>query len=551
MYIIITFMSSFTLTKFVFKIKNILIKYWPIIIFAILPFLILGPALGRGYILQYDMIFSPHVNINFDNILHGNALVQSLPRLFLFKFFSLFTPLDIVQKNILYYIFFLSALIIYLVLPVKSKLARFSGALFYTLNPFTYDRLMAGHWLFLLGYALTPLAVWCFYKLFTSKEAIYFWLSIFIWSFVAIISPHHLLIAGLLFICFCAIYIRNIRLLIWASLVVVGVIFFSLWWLLPTLLIANFTQTIGINQFYAFATQGDPVYGLWFNMLSLQGFWYTNWLSLKSFFSFWPILIILWLSPIFIGLGSLKFYNKTKLKFALAVTIAAIIAILLAAGPSSAAIWQINSWIFLHIPGMDGLRESQKWLSVVALCYSTLVAYGINMLAAKKYNKSAIVLSVFSTVMVILVAWPIFWGAHGQMKAIQYPSSWQKAYQYLSQNNSQKVLILPWTLYINNSFAGHLVANPAKVYFDNTISSQDMNLPTVIDVANNENSQLKEALIQKNPELINNLAKQYDIGYIIIVPSDTSNDYNWVKDIQGSKTIFIDNNLQLIVLTNT
>lgn len=539
------------LTNAINIMHSFLVKYWPIIIFALLPLAILAPILGRGYILQYDMVFTPHVNLSLEALRSGNMLHQAIPVTIILKLISYILPMDIVQKIILYAIFFLSAYSIYICLDLKSKTAKVVAGIFYSINPFTYDRLMAGHWLFLLAYALTPFVLLSFYKLFTNPNKKNLIIATLLWSSISLISPHHLFIFAILFLCMCIFFIRTKKTAIFGLITILGVIILSLWWILPLLLTNNFTHSFGLDQFYAFATKGDIQQGIWFNMLSLQGLWYTNWISIKELITFWPLIVILWLIPVFIGIGCIRAYNSTVIKLALSLLLASFIALFIAAGPSP-EVSSINSWLYVHIPGISGMRESQKLLSILALMYAFFIAYGINYFIDKKQTILATIDIVLSIATIITMTLPIFWSAHNQLQLVQYPKSWEQFYEYISkEENNAKIIILPWNLYIDGTFTNKLVANPAKEYFGQwAIASENMNLPNVRSFESPENKKLLEALQNKDGLQLSNAMRDRGAKYIMLINSNDNSDYQWIANISGNFQLLNDGNIIVMLLTN-
>ncbi|MDO8515123.1 MAG: hypothetical protein Q7S14_01360, partial [bacterium] len=93
-----------------------------IIFFAILALAIIFPLLSPGFILTLDTIMVP-----------GGA--------------------DIVQKLTLFLIFFLAGY------GMARLCKNYFAGILYAINPFVYERVMAGHWDFLIGYALFPIIV--------------------------------------------------------------------------------------------------------------------------------------------------------------------------------------------------------------------------------------------------------------------------------------------------------------------------------------------------------------------------------------------------------
>ncbi|MDD4902602.1 MAG: hypothetical protein PHE24_05725 [Patescibacteria group bacterium] len=126
-----------------------------IFFFAIVCLVVLWQMFWPGYILTLDMVFAPHLNFNawFSE---GNFL-NSSPLIYLLKFLNLFLAGWVIQKILILGLFFLIGYLAYLYLPVpKKNYARYFAALVYLINPFVYERFLAGQITVLFAYAFLP-----------------------------------------------------------------------------------------------------------------------------------------------------------------------------------------------------------------------------------------------------------------------------------------------------------------------------------------------------------------------------------------------------------
>ncbi len=535
----------------ILRVRYYLTGNWPLVLIALLPLVILGPLLRPGYILHYDMIFGPHFTINFEAVRNGSALYQSVPISIVLKIVSTIIPMQIVQKLILYAIFFLSAYTMYRTIELPSKFARFTAAVFYCVNPFTYDRLMAGHWLFLLAYSVTPLMLKYFYELYTRPTRRLLIKTIVLWSAIALVSPHHLFILGVLFGAMGLCFIRSKKGLYYALATVFGLLMLSSWWLISIFLTKNFTHDFGIEQFYAYATKTDLNYGIWFNMLSLQGFWYNGWRSVKTIIAWWPLLVLVWALPVFTGLTTMIRSSKNTARLAVALLLASLIALQLAAGPSP-DVATVNSWLYQNIPGVSGMREPQKLLSLLALTYAVFTAYGINFLLQKRRRMCAGLLAVLTLTSVVLISLPIFWGTGGQLKPVQYPQSWQNFYSYLKiRHDSSKIIVLPWDMYVDKAFAGSLIANPAQLYFGSqAIISPKVRLSGVTDYHVARYEDINRAVEHQNAQELAAAMRKTGARYVMLMSSSETQNYQWVYNTAMFSVLTEDTSLTILVLTN-
>lgn len=517
------------LSNYFVKKPRALMQHWPIFVMIMAVLAVMLPLFGRGFIMNYDMVFSPYIDINLSTASDGYSLYQPYFLISLLKILSFILPIEIVHKLILAAILFLSTYLIYKTIAVKSQTARLLAGLIYTFNPFVYDRFMAGHWRFMLAYAITPLVVKAFYELFTQPNRSNIIKTILWWTLATFISVHHLVILSVLFGCLGLFFIRNKKSLLATLACIGGVLVANCWWIVPALLTKNITQNFGLDQFYAFATKTDAMHGIWFNMLSLHGFWYSGWRNLKDYYSFWPALILIWLLPAMLSLSLANILNRNTKKLLLALGLAGLLAIIFAAGPYPPN-YEINNWIFLHIPGMAGLREPQKLLALLTIFYSYLIAHGLDWLLKKRLTLPVFAILSICVFSILLVARPFLWGFSRQLKPYSYPQEWY-ALRFILDNQARpsKVLLLPWDIYATNTITSSLTANPARSFFGKyVVASHRMSLANIKDIETKQHQAVTLALQQKNATALAKASKNCQANYIVITEGFGKNEYSWL-----------------------
>ena len=120
----------------------------------LLGLLALGPGLGRGFLLSYDMVFVPREP--FSAALPGLAPPRAVPSDLVVAVASRILPGDVVQKVILLAIFVIGCAGAAALLECRPLAARLAASVFYVWNPYVGERLIIGHWALLLGYAGLP-----------------------------------------------------------------------------------------------------------------------------------------------------------------------------------------------------------------------------------------------------------------------------------------------------------------------------------------------------------------------------------------------------------
>lgn len=526
-------------------------SHWPIWALLAVPLAIFAGTLWqRGYILQYDMVFVPHPHINWWAYRSGQGLYSSLPVTAILAGLGHILPMDLVQKIFLVLIFYGAAVALYLSAPVRSQPARFLAGIAYSANPFTYDRLLAGHWLFLAGYALLPLVAQGLFQALTTNKRSACARAILFWTAAALCSPHFLMIGAVLFVALSVALIRTKLSLKSALCIGAGVALANSWWLLPVLTSHNFTQTFSARELYAFASQPSSQYGLWFNLLSFQGFWYEGWRKWGDYIAFWPFVSIAWLLPAWAG-ATVMFKSSDALRrYTVGLALAGAIGLAYAAGPAS-FIGPGNVWVFSHVPGMTGLREPQKLLSLYVLAVGLFCAFGLELLFNARRWLAGVGLTLTLSV-VCLLAWPLLFAAHGQMHTVSYSDSWSWLAERLRVDGPHaNVVVLPWDIYINKNFTGHLTANPAEAYYgQRAIASQRAGLANVADYVDPRYLPLQQSIDRHDPRGFNLAASKLQARYVVLVHSEEDASFAWLQKSPVMSRVHQDSQITIFMLTS-
>jgi len=471
--------------------------------FTLLAGLILGPLLARGYILTLDLGWGPHFAVsNVED--NGYLLTLSLAGL------THVIPSWLVEKLVLASIFVLVGV------GMQKFASRnapgwpsFAAGTIYVINPFTYERFLAGQWLVLAGYALLP---WVMDALLHVLERPRPRRAVVLAAWgtaLAVVSLHMIAMAALAAMALCLAHAwgrwRSLRLAAPALGLAV-----ALWcvagiaWLAPTLTHRSATATaiagFDADQLTAFATAPGP-FGAPINVLTLQGFWggARGFVALASSTGLWFALACLLMAISVVSGLILAIRQRNRAGLGLAA--AALAAWVLAVGIAAPGFASVTHWLIAHVPLYRGYREPEKWVAILALAYSYLAALCFKALneRVQGFWRGAAAISAF----LLPIIWTplMLWGAAGQLQSVDYPASWYQLDQKLSAlapapaSDRPDTLILPWHQYMYLDFARRTVANPAANFFSRpVITSNDPELPGVPPPSDNSIA----TLVQEN-----------------------------------------------------
>ena len=523
-----------------------------------LALVILLPLLRPGFILTLDMVFTPTIEIP------ASASGPSYIFWGILHLLNMVLPSATIQKMLLFAILFLSGFGMHRLLrmagpPPLAKVWQWGcyfGGVLYMINPFTYDRFMAGQFIVLLGYALVPFFAVSLIKFCnqpTKRSGA--WLTGWI-SLMAIVSLHALgllvvlsaIVAAVTFTKLHRIAVWRQSFTKWGLLTLAGTALVNSYWLIPVMLGKSTTAQI-VGSFTsadtkAFATIPGEL-GLFGNVFAMQGFWAEgkNLFLVPSDTYGWWLLPILLLWAI-VGFGAYVSYKSRKSVstiFLLTILLGACLAI----GTAGTFVAPINTLLVEHVPFFAGYREPQKFVGLIVFGYSYFAAVGSARFALwlREHDAAQHVTSVMVALLLVpfMCAPLMSWGFHGQLRAADYPVQWYAVRDMVagSCTGDCKVLFLPWHLYMRYDFAGRIVANPSQKFFgDRIIASNDPEMEGAASYRTSQDQKvLGDHILPAAEHDASSLAKELKARNIRFILLAKENDYKRYSYLDGQKDI--------------
>jgi hypothetical protein len=513
------------------------------IIFALLgAVIVLWQLLASGYVLTLDMIFGPHINL----VPAEGALINTLPTKYVLSFLTFVFNGWIAQKILLITIFFL---LFYLPLHFFKKIfkienthgAEYVSSLFFAINPFVYERFLAGQWAVIFGYALlVPLTTYLieFCREWTYKNGLKFlWVIILMGA----ISTHYLMISLILIAIFLIVnFIKqkfSFDFLKKSLLLALGVLVISSYWIVPAMLSKNTPiTTFSSEHWEVFKTASDISLGTVGNVLTLHGFWgeHEPWVERfllpkefgLSFGIFFTLLFTLVISGIYLG------FKDKRLRFGTGVAVFVMfLSLVFSCGVADSIFKNLNMWMFENISFWKGFRDSEKWSGVLALGYALFAGLGTQTILGhiKKLEYRRIVFYILISIPLFITPMMLF-GFAGQLQTVQYPKEWAEVNNILKQDQNCKALFLPWHQYYSLKWNDDiLTANVSRSYFDcDIVHGKNMELGSIESQGGNgeEYAEIEKLVIDNdaNPDSTIEFLRQKGIKYIIYTNDVESED---------------------------
>ncbi|MGW0478134.1 hypothetical protein [Nonomuraea sp. NPDC003214] len=430
----------------------------PALLGAGLAVLALGPALGWGFVLRYDLVFVPDPPLLPDS----GGFPRAVPSDLVAALLSRVLPAELVQKGLLVAIFVLAASGAAALVPPERRIGRLVAAVFYAWNVYLAQRLLLGQWALLLGVAALPWAVRAVGA--TAGERWHgrgrgWWRGGWRqwWRLVGALVPAA--VGGFQAMLVTALTLAPIavaRRRAAVTGVALGVL--SLPWLVPALTSGAVTDPAGVD---AFAARADGPFGVLGSLLSLGGIWNAE-AGVPGQESWWLAAgrLALALTGLY-GYARMRAEERPQWWGGLAVAAGAGFGVAcLGAFAPGVLKWLIGAWA-----GFGPLRDGQAYLAPLVL----VAAVGLGSLLR---SGAPAVVGLLAPVLVL----PTFaWGASGRMEAVAYPQEWRAVQRIVNADPAPGALLsLPWGAH--RAFAwngGRVMLDPAAKMFARRVVRDD------------------------------------------------------------------------------
>lgn len=475
--------------------------------------LILWGCLAEGFLFTLDSQFTANYTLSNLDLGYDLLVVKYLLALLA----HIFDPKFVQIAYFAFCLYIPAVLGFYYLKQHISKPAAFIAALFLILNPFTYERLVAGHLhvIFAVG-----LIIPFIHYLTKTGDSLGVDLSkpgrgrnlkiaaIIVSS--TIVTPHS--------IWFLAIPI-GLNLILGLRKKVFD--FTPLFTLIIAAVLAYLIMVLkaedrpGDLETLFFSTSVGSLF-------VFEGMWTEAEGNVASIFN-WILLPIWVLLYAFFGYGWYqitnyklqinKFYRLMVLSGLVGITIACL----------SVKEFEEVYGFLVKIPGFGVMREGHKWLGLYTIAFVCLFGLGVDNLINKFGKRLGIRTSLLaiSCVLAVSVSYKIFFLAQGQIKVVRYPSAWE--HLELSNTDNKTILVLPWSGYAEYDYLdGLYTADASGLYFsDRVISSRfPENMSYFSDCYIQDNGICIN--LESTSEEWNNFINSQNIGYILINKAQNS-----------------------------
>jgi hypothetical protein len=392
---------------------------------ALLALVILGPALGPGHVLAYDMVSTPRLPFGWRAAGLGDALPRAVPQDLVVSLLTRVVPGSLVQAAALVGAVFFAAWGAGLLVPTRRTGLRLTAASLYGWNAYVAERLFLGHWGLLLAYAALP---WVVRAALGVRAGRWGAERVVLAAVPAALTPT----GGLLALATAAAVLlapgavpRRPR---WWALA--GTAALTLPWL-----VAGFASPAGARSDPAgvdvFSVRSEGPGGLLGTVAGLGGIWNGAVVpaSRTTVVALMGTVLVVGLS--LAGLRVLR--GRWPAGAATGLAVLAGAGVLVAVAGAVPGLREVVRVLVSTVPGGGLVRDGQKFLAPLALLFAVAAPLGVEravVLIRRRVPSgtgtrlAAGVLVAGAVILPVAVLPDLAWGGLGRLEAVRYPADW-------------------------------------------------------------------------------------------------------------------------------
>lgn len=481
---------------------------------AVLSAAILAPALAPGFALSYDLVFTPRQDLLPGSIGVGSGLPRAVPQDAIVALAETVIPGWVLEKLALIAVLMLAGTGMLVLL--RSTSAGVIAATFAIANPFVAQRLVIGHWGFLLAYALIPWALIVTRRLRVRGDP---WDGLRLLLIVAAgsLTPTGSLVLAAVAVPAALLPGSSYPLRLRAALVA-GVAATWLPWLVPALLHPS-GAVADPDGTGVFALRADVPGGAWLSALTGGGIWNADVVvasrstPLSWLFAAAVLALAAWGARGLAGtLGRVVVTWWSAVAF---VGFLGALASIFLPGP-----WE---WLLDAVPGGGLARDAHKLLAPWVLLLAAAAGEGGRRVAEATRDRASRSAIVIALAIVPIACQPdILLGVGGRLEAVEYPADWAIVREILEADSRPgDVASFPWTAFRRYEWnQGRTVLDPAPRWLPRTtVVSDTLTISTsggIVEVSGEDSRALAiSETVQARRPLLETLPS-LGIGWVLV-----------------------------------
>ncbi|WP_422737372.1 hypothetical protein ACN263_28930 [Micromonospora sp. WMMD729] len=447
----------------------VLRRWWPETVLGVAVVLaILGPVLGRGYVLRYDLVFVPDPPFGAMVWGNGGELPRAVPSELLAVGLAHLLPADVAEKVLLAGALALASVGAARLAPVSHPLARIAAGLGYVWNPWVYGRLHLGQWAVVAGYAALPWAYAWVLQVLRPPGGIGPGRRAAVAGGMAVVLGGPALVLAAVLSCAPALALaRRWRALVAGTATLAGL---TAPWLVA---LTNRGAAVDLDErgVAAFAVRADTPLGVLGSVATLGGVWSRHAVAVGR--DRWPVALL----ALALALAAVWGYTRARRRWPSAAWWGLLVGAGLGAGIALLPAWSVGAQAMValveHVPLAGAVRDGTRLLAPLAL----VQAVGLGMVVEWLVAVGLRPLAPLVLVAPVLLLPGLAWGLGGQLETVRYPPEWSAVRAVVNRDPAGGALVsLPWASFRAYGWAGQVpVLDPAPRAFRRpVIADQDV-----------------------------------------------------------------------------
>jgi hypothetical protein len=478
-----------------------------------LALLMLGPALGDGYVLSYDMVWVPDLALRSDFLGLGTGLPRAVPSDAVVAVVDQVLPGLVLQKVVL-----VGALVsagvgtsrLVAAGPAQT-LARLVAVTIAVWNPFVVERLVIGHWPVLIGYGVLPWIIAAGRRWRSNGRVP---VSLFVLLPVGSLSASAGLVSAVALVAFAAT--RSPRR--WGALTGLVLAANAPWVAAGLLRAGDALATRAAVE--AFALHGEGSMPAPLSALTLGGIWNAEVVPpSRTGFQAWVLLAVL---AGLVAVGARAWWCAQERRDAWAFLscwcLGTAIAVVGWAVPGAVA------EVMSTLPGTAVLRDGSRTLALAVPLLALVVAEGARNVGRRRVRPAALGTALGLTfVLFPLALMPdAAWGVDGRLRATPYPAEYETVRSLIARQHHHApgdVVLLPFSSYRQPSWLdGRKVLDPTGRYLTPNYVAADELVVSGVPIAGEDRraGEVSAALALPSPELRAERLAELGVGYVVM-----------------------------------
>ena len=448
------------------------------VVALLLAALVLAPMLAPGFVLSYDMVFTPQQPLDLEAVGVGVSLPRAVPVDAVVAAVETVVPGTVLQKAVLVGVLVGGALG---AARLGIRTARGTGlhagvvgvvaAAVFVWNPYVAERLVIGHWSLLVAYAALPWTVSAAWDV--RRRTVSAWPRLLLLLALSAITATGGVIAAVAALA-CVGRRAVARVLLVAAVV-------NAPWIVPGAL-HPLSGTSDADGVAAFSLRPESWLGVLGSALSLGGIWNSEVVPTSREGAVTPVFSLMLLVLAALGATVRRPMAPPGARRAMAVLAATGLALALTS--SIPGLDGLVRWVVTTLPGGGLLRDAHKWLALLALPLALAAGRGAAVIAVAlrhriRERSERVVATAGVAALAVLTCVAsvpdLAWGVGSRLSPVQYPRDWYDVRAALSHvSEDEPLVVLPFQTFRSFPWnSGRTVLDPAPRWFRQDILVDD------------------------------------------------------------------------------